>query len=63
MHGSTPAAWTAVTICLIGFTVGAIGMIIGPSWVVFGVGVALVLVGAPVGKVLSLAGLGAKTQH
>ena len=57
-HGSTPAAWTAVAITLIGFTVGGIAMVIGPSWPTFWVGTGLVLIAPVVGKVMSAAGLG-----
>jgi uncharacterized protein DUF6704 len=57
-HGSTPAAWTAVVTSLVGFTVGGVGMIIGPNWPTFWVGCALVLVGPLLGKVLSSAGQG-----
>ncbi len=57
-HGSTPAAWTAVTIGLIGFTVGTYGVIVAtPS--LFWVGVALQPVALIVGKVMSLMGFGA----
>lgn len=63
MHGSTPAAWAAVIICLVGFTVGAVGLMMNPAWIVFWVGLGLVLVAGPVGKVLSAAGLGAKSTH
>lgn len=63
MHGSSPAAWTAVLICLIGFTVGGIGLVIGPNWPTFAVGVALTLVSGVVGKVMSMAGLGGDSPH
>lgn len=59
-HGSTPAAWTAVTIIMIAFVVGTLGIMVG-SWPMFGVGVALVVVGAIVGKVMQMMGLGKKT--
>jgi len=39
-HGNTPAAWTAVTIGLLGFVVGGIGLMVY-SMPVFWVGVAL----------------------
>jgi energy-coupling factor transporter transmembrane protein EcfT len=58
-HGSTPAAWTAVAIIMIAFVVGTIGIMVG-SWVTFGVGVALVVVGAIVGKVMQMMGMGKK---
>ncbi|MGH3425368.1 MAG: HGxxPAAW family protein [Nocardioidaceae bacterium] len=63
MHGSTPAAWTAVIICLIGFTVGAIGLMVGPTWIMFWIGLGLALVSGLVGMALSAAGLGAKASH
>lgn len=63
MHGSTPAAWTAVVICLVGFTIGAVGLMLDPNWVLFWIGAVLIVGSAPVGKVMSAAGLGAKTTH
>lgn len=56
-HGSSPAAWTAVTICLLGFCVGAVGLVIH-SWVTFWVGAALIIVSGIVGKVMQAMGLG-----
>ena len=43
-HGNTPAAWTGVTIILVGFTVGGIGLMVD-SWPMFWVGVALCPIG------------------
>jgi hypothetical protein len=41
-HGNTPAAWTAVTIAMVGFLVGAVGLMLDPvSMAVFWVGVAI----------------------
>lgn len=41
-HGNTPAAWTAVSVAMLGFVVGAIGLLLSPvSMTVFWVGVAL----------------------
>jgi len=41
-HGNTPAAWTAVTVAMLGFVVGAVGLMLDPiSWPVFWVGVGL----------------------
>jgi hypothetical protein len=58
-HGNTPAAWTGVTIILLGFIVGAIGLLIG-SWVMFWVGIALLPAGVVVWKVMEMMGLGAE---
>jgi membrane protein YdbS with pleckstrin-like domain len=45
-HGNTPAAWTAVVVGLIGFTVGGIGVMFTPmNKVLFYAGVAIALVG------------------
>jgi hypothetical protein len=52
-HGSSPAAWTAVSIALIGMAIGALGMILGPNWTLFWIGMALLPVAAIVGKVMS----------
>jgi hypothetical protein len=57
-HGSTPAAWTAVVTSLVGFTVGGVGMVIGPHWPTVFVGCALVLVGPLLGKAVASAGQG-----
>ncbi len=44
-HGNTPAAWSAVALALIGFAVGAAGLMLRPvSFPVFWVGTALVVV-------------------
>jgi hypothetical protein len=56
-HGSTPAAWTLVVIITVAFSVGTLALILG-NWPMFWVGVALVGVGAIVGKVMSMMGLG-----
>jgi hypothetical protein len=56
-HGSTPAAWTAVTLILIAFLVGAVGLVAG-SWVVFWAGVALGVVGGVVGLIMQAMGMG-----
>jgi hypothetical protein len=58
-HGSTPAAWTTVTIVLLAFCVGAAGLVAG-NWMIFWVGVALAPIGAIVGKVMQAMGMGAR---
>jgi hypothetical protein len=61
-HGQTPAAWTAVVIMILAFAVGGIGLIAGQLWI-FWVGVAMFFVGIVVGKVMQMAGLGAKPKE
>ena len=58
-HGSTPAAWTAVVIGLLGFAIGTFGVVISkPS--LFWVGIALQPLALIVGKSMSMLGFGAK---
>ena len=58
-HGSSPAAWTAVAVFLVGFTISCIGMVLGPNWVLFCIGAVFIPISGIVGKVMSAAGLGA----
>ena len=58
-HGNTPAAWTGVTIILIGFIVGGVGLILA-SELLFWAGVALLPIGLIAGKVMSMMGMGAE---
>jgi hypothetical protein len=60
-HGNTPAAWTGVTILLLGFIVGGIGLVMG-NMLVFWVGVALLPLGLVAGKIMSMMGMGADTS-
>ena len=56
-HGSTPAAWTAVVIVTLAFTLGTLAIILG-NWSLFWISVGLVVLGAIVGKVMQAVGLG-----
>lgn len=58
-HGQTPAAWAGSLIALVGFIVGAIGLVIGNS-VVFWVAVGLLVASLIVTLILRKTGLGAK---
>jgi hypothetical protein len=62
LHGSTPAAWTAVVIVLFAFTLGAIAMVIGPNWLLFWISVGIAVAGGLVGKVMQLLGFGARSS-
>ena len=57
-HGSTPAAWTTVTIIMISFVVGALGVALATPWL-FWVGVVGIVIGLVVGKVMQMMGMGA----
>jgi len=64
MHGSSPAAWTAVIVCLAGITIGGVALIPEPHWILFTVGVVLTLASALVGRVMAAAGMGSNgSQH
>ena len=43
-HGRA-VSWTAVSIVMVGFVVGGLGLVFGPSWVTFWVGVGMAVVG------------------
>jgi hypothetical protein len=64
-HGSSPAAWIAVTIMLIGVFVGTLFLFLDVLPLVY-LGAVLVLVGLIVGWLLAKAGFGvngSKTAH
>jgi hypothetical protein len=44
-HHGSPASWVAVSIIIVGFIVGAISLPIGPTWWLFWIGAAIVVVG------------------
>lgn len=56
-EGNTPAAWTAVIIMILAALVGAIGIALG-NMPVFYAGLAGVVVGAVVGKLMGMMGFG-----
>ncbi|NYD41512.1 HGxxPAAW family protein [Nocardioides panaciterrulae] len=58
-HGNTPAAWSAVTLGLVGFVVGAVGLMLSPiNYTVFWVGIALVVAAGLVYAVMGKMGMG-----
>jgi type III secretory pathway component EscR len=56
-HGNSPAAWTAVVIMLVAFTIGTLAFWFNVAWLVFA-SAGLVVVGLIVGLVLSKLGYG-----
>ena len=56
-HGHTPAAWTAVTIMFVGFLISGLALPWALAWLFF-VGLAVVALGAVVGKVMQMMGMG-----
>jgi hypothetical protein len=62
-HGSTPAAWTAVTIMLIGTVIGCWAVVI-LNWWLLAVGFGVIAVGVVVGWAMSMMGYGkAYVEH
>ena len=60
-HGQTPAAWTAVTIMMVGFVVGSIA-VVQLNWALLIVATVIIVAGAVVGKVMQMMGMGKQTQ-
>ena len=56
-HGHSPAAWTGVSIMLLGSLVVGLGFVLETLWVIIAGGVVLVA-GAIIGGAMSAAGLG-----
>lgn len=57
-HGRSPAAWTGSIMCSIGFVIASIGGVMGPSWLLVIIGVAVILLGGLVTMVMKAMGLG-----
>jgi len=58
-HGSSPAAWTAVVIMLLAFTIGTLAFWFDIAWLVWA-SVGLLVVGALVGWLLAKLGYGVR---
>ena len=56
-HGHTPAAWTAVAIMFVGFLISGLALPWAIVWLFF-VGLAIVALGAVVGMVMAMMGMG-----
>ncbi|MBH0129049.1 DUF6704 family protein [Salinibacterium sp. NK8237] len=56
-HGNSPAAWTAVVIMLVAFTIGTLAFWFTIEWLVYA-SAGLVVVGLIVGQVLKKLGYG-----
>jgi uncharacterized membrane protein HdeD (DUF308 family) len=58
MHGSSPAAWTGVIMCLVGITIGGVALIPDPNWVLFIIGSVIAVAAGIVGWGMAAAGYG-----
>ncbi|KAA1378716.1 HGxxPAAW family protein [Aeromicrobium fastidiosum] len=64
MHGSSPAAWTGVIMCLVGITIGGIALVPDPNWILFTIGTVIALAAGVVARIMSAAGMGAdRAEH
>lgn len=56
-HGNTPAAWTAVSVAMLGFLVGSVALMLSPvNMMLFWVGLALGVVALPLFLVMAKLG-------
>ncbi|WP_433175926.1 HGxxPAAW family protein [Actinoallomurus sp. CA-150999] len=53
-HGGRPSSWVAVIVMWIGFAVGGVAMVSGPSWWLFWTGVGIVAVGGVIGLIVRI---------
>ena len=44
-HVGRPSSWITVNVMLVGFIIGGLGLVLGPSWPLFWVGVAVTALG------------------
>lgn len=61
-HGNSPAAWALVALVLVGLLVAAIGSL-ASAWIVMWIGIAIAVIGLPVGFFMRLAGKGANGDY
>ena len=57
-HGQSPAAWVGSVLAAVGFVVVFIGIFLGPSWLVVGIGGGVALLAGIVTLVMKAMGLG-----
>ncbi|WP_131742765.1 HGxxPAAW family protein [Actinomadura roseirufa] len=48
-HAGRPKSWVAVAIIFIGFAIGGAALVMGPNWIVFGAGAAVIALGCVIG--------------
>jgi hypothetical protein len=61
-HGNTPAAWTAVSVMFVGTIISGLGVAV-LNWPLFWIGLAVVVLGAVVGKVMQMMGMGQTVSY
>lgn len=53
-HGGRPSSWAVVALALVGFATGGVALCLGPNWVLFWVGVAIVMASGLLGVVVGI---------
>jgi hypothetical protein len=53
-HGGRPTSWAAVGVTLTGFVLGGVALCLGPNWLLFWVGVAIVMLGGLLGMAVGI---------
>lgn len=53
-HGGSPKSWLAVIIILVGFAVGGVALCVGPNWMVFWAGAAIIAIGGVVALMVDI---------
>jgi hypothetical protein len=61
-HGNSPAAWTAVTIIMLGALISSLAVWFALPWLFF-VGLGVCVVGVVVGKVMAMMGFGVPSSE
>ncbi len=44
-HAGRASSWLAVTVILLGFTIGGVALVMGPNWLLFWIGGAVIVIG------------------
>lgn len=52
--GGRPSSWAVVAVALVGFIMGGIALCIGPNWLLFWVGVAIVMLAGLLGIAIGI---------
>lgn len=53
-HAGRPTSWLAVTVILLGFTIGGVALVMGPNWFLFWTGGAVIAVGGVLALVFDI---------
>ena len=44
-HAGRPVSWLGVAVVVVGFVLGGLGLVLGPVWLLFWIGVGVIAVG------------------